>query len=170
MSIEITIPTKIVDQIVTNTTKYPADYKKSSILYALTTVQNHNGGWVKEDDMKQIAEILNIDYINVYEVATFYSMIKLKPVGKYLISVCTNISCKLNNAENIALFIKEYLGIDYNETTSDEMFTLEHAECLAACIRAPALLINGIYHENVTKDSIKKTLDELSSKGDQHGK
>ena len=130
----------LLAKIQKNLANYPSDQKQSSILFALTETQNSNGGWLGDKHLKAIAKILEIEPIKVYEVATFYSMIKLKPQGKHLLSMCTNISCKLNGAYELVKFIEEYLDIKIGQTTEDNLFTFEQAECLAACTNAPMIL------------------------------
>ena len=131
---------------------------------ALKLVQKSNGGWIEEEHMRVVADYLDIDYIAVYEVATFYSMIKTKPVGKHLISICNNISCKLKGADSLVQYIEEYLQIKLGETTSDGLITLEKTECLGACVDAPSMIIDDEYEENLTKDKINNILGKLLSK------
>ncbi len=161
------LPENLQNKIDENLKKYPSDHRQSAILYALRLTQNDNGGWIREQHMRAVADYLKIDYIAVYEVATFYSMLKLKPVGKSLVSVCDNISCKLKGADNLLSFIEEYLQIKTGETTSDGLITLERAECLGACVNAPSMIVNDEYQENLTKDKVQQILDNLSN-GDNH--
>ncbi len=99
--------------------------------------------------------------IKAYEVATFYSMFELKPVGRHKINICTNVSCLLNGCDRIVHHIKNRLNIDFNETTSDQRFTLKEVECLGACIRAPVMMVNQTYYENLTIEQVDTLLDEL---------
>jgi NADH-quinone oxidoreductase subunit E len=151
----------IKNKIKNNLKKYPRDYKQSSVLFALTELQKENGGWLDEKRIRAVAEYLEMEYIAVYEVATFYSMIKLKATGKHLISMCNNISCKLKGADQLVTFIEEYLGIKMGDTTSDGLITLEKSECLAACTNAPSMIVDEEYKENLTRDKICKIIEKL---------
>lgn len=142
-------------------TKYPPNQRQSAVLYALKIVQEDNNGWLTEPLMDAVAAYLGMPKIAVYEVASFYSMFELKPVGKHKISVCTNISCMLCESDKIVEHLKRRLGIDFGETTPDGLFTLKEVECLAACGGAPAIQINTAYHEKVTPDKIDIILDAL---------
>ena len=141
--------------------KYPSDQKRSAVLYALQVVQQENGGWLTTDLMDAVAAYLGMPNIAVYEVATFYSMFELSPVGKHKISVCTNISCMLGGCEALVSHLQEKLGIKLGETTPDGRFTLKEVECLAACGGAPVLQINRTYYEKVTPEKIDFILTEL---------
>jgi len=142
-------------------TKFPPEQKQSAVLYALQVVQEENGGWLTEALMNAVAAYLGIPKVVVYEVATFYSMFELKPVGRYKISICTNISCMLRGSDEIVSHLKNRLGINLGETTEDGHFTLKEVECLAACGGAPALQINRIYYEDITPDRIDSILADL---------
>lgn len=140
--------------------KYPDDQQKSAVKTALHLVQDEKG-WISPMDMKLVAQYLKISDIEVYEVATFYTMYELAPVGRHVINVCTNISCMLRNSDEIVDHIKDKLDIDFGETTSDKKFTLKEVECLAACGGAPAIQIGTSYHENLTCEKVDKLLDNL---------
>jgi len=143
-------------------TKYPADQKQSAVLSALHAVQEENGGWVSEELMDAVADYLGMPKVSVYEVATFYSMIHAEPAGPNKISVCRNISCMLCGAENILGHIENKLGIKSGETTSDGKITLVmEEECLAACVGAPMMVVNGHYHEHLTVEKVDEILDKL---------
>lgn len=141
--------------------KYPADQKQSAVLSALTIVQDENGGWLTNELLQAVADYLSMPYIAVCEVATFYSMYNLKPVGKHQIDVCTNISCKLSGAKEVVDYLQTRLRIKLGETTSDGKFTLKGVECLAACANAPMMKIGKEYHENLTPEKIEKILEKL---------
>ena len=143
-------------------TKYPSNQRQSAVLYALKIVQAENKGWLTESLMDAVAAYLGMPKIAVYEVATFYNLFELKPVGKHKISVCTNISCMLCDSESIVQHLKKRLGINMGETTADGQFTLKEVECLAACGSAPAVQIGRVYHEKVTPEKIDAILSELS--------
>lgn len=142
-------------------TKFPKDKRQSAVLFSLKIVQEENGGWLTEALMDMVAAYLGMPKIAVYEVATFYSMFELKPVGRHKICVCTNISCLLCGADKLVNHLKEKLEIDVNETTQDGKFTLKAVECLAACNVAPAVQIGRVYYENVTSEKIDTILAEL---------
>lgn len=143
--------------------KYPADQRRSAVIAALTFVQDENGGWLTQASMDQVAAYLGMPPVAVYEVASFYSMFELKPVGKHKISFCTNISCMLCGSQEMISYIKNKLNIDVGETTPDGQFTLKSVECLAACCNAPVMLIGRQYHENLTPEKIDAILLALSS-------
>lgn len=142
-------------------TRYPADQKRSGVMQALTIVQEENGGWLTEPLMNAVADYLGMSHIAVYEVATFYTMYNLKPVGRHVIHVCTNISCMLNGSQKIVDHLKKRLEIDSNETTPDGKFTLREVECLAACAAAPMFQIGKKYYENLTPEKVDSILEEL---------
>jgi NADH-quinone oxidoreductase subunit E len=122
--------------------KYPADQKQSAVMAALAIAQDEKG-WLAPETMKDIADYLGMPAIAVQEVATFYNMYNTRPVGKFKISVCTNLPCALTNGERAGLYLKEKLGIDYRETTKDGLFTLLEGECMGACGDAPVMLVNN---------------------------
>lgn len=141
--------------------RYPADQKRSGVMQALTIVQEENGGWLTEALMDAVADYLNLPKIAVYEVATFYTMYNLEPVGRHVISVCTNISCMLNGSQKIVDHLKKRLEIKTNETTVDGKFTLREVECLAACAAAPMFQIGKKYYENLTPEKVDAIITEL---------
>jgi NADH-quinone oxidoreductase subunit E len=142
--------------------KFPSDQTQSAVIAALTFVQDENGGWLTNELMDAVAAYLGMPKIAVYEVATFYSMFELKPVGRHKICVCTNISCMLCGSKDIVKHLESKLGIRMGETTPDGKFTLKSVECLAACTAAPMMQIGREYYENLTDkkiDEILKTLE-----------
>lgn len=142
--------------------KFPADKKQSAVLPALTIVQNENNGWLKPEHMDAVAEYLGMPPISVYEVATFYTMFDVKPVGRHKISVCTNMSCMLTGADDIVRYIENKLHIKLGGTTADNKFTLKREEeCLAACGGGPMMTVDGHYHENLTPKKVDSILDNL---------
>jgi NADH-quinone oxidoreductase subunit E len=141
--------------------KYPAEQKRSAVMAALTIVQDQNNGYLTNDLMDAVAEYLDIPAIAVYEVATFYSMYELEPVGKHKICLCTNISCMLCGSDNIVEHLTQKLGIKLGQTTPDGRFTLKEVECLGACVEAPMFQIGDTYYGNLTADKIDKILEEL---------
>ncbi|MCD6056358.1 MAG: NADH-quinone oxidoreductase, subunit [Gammaproteobacteria bacterium] len=141
--------------------KYPPEQRQSAVIPALHIVQEENGGWLSKAHLNSVADFLRIPRIAVYEVATFYSMFELKPVGTHKIAVCNSISCYLCDAKKIMSHLEKRLGIKMGETTADGRFTLKEVECLAACRNAPAMQIGKVYYENLTTDKIDVILDEL---------
>ena len=121
--------------------KYPPERRQSAVMAALRIAQEEKG-WLATETMDFIAQYLGIPAIAVYEVATFYNMYNVEPVGKYKINICTNLPCALNGANKIARHLKEKLGIDFKQTTSDGKFTLQEGECFGACGDAPVFLLN----------------------------
>jgi NADH-quinone oxidoreductase subunit E len=142
--------------------KYPAERKQSAVLAALREVQHDNGGYLTTELLDAVAAYLDMPPIAVYEVATFYSMFELQPVGRHSISVCTNVSCMLCGADDIVSRIQNKLGIKLGESTPDGKFYLKREEeCLAACAFAPILQIDHVYYENLTPDKVDEILDNL---------
>ncbi len=142
--------------------KYPPERKQSAVLAALTIVQDQNGGWLSPELMDAVAEYLGMPRVSVYEVGSFYSMFDLSPVGRHKVSVCNNISCLLNGAEDVLAHIEKKYGVKPGETTKDGCFTLKkEEECLAACCGAPMMAVDGHYHENLTVDRVDEILGKL---------
>ncbi|VVC75213.1 NADH-quinone oxidoreductase subunit 2 [Aquicella siphonis] len=141
--------------------RYPPEQKRSGVFEALRVVQEENHGSLTVELMDAVAAYLGMPSIAVYEVATFYSLYHLKPVGRHVIDVCTNISCTLNGAGRIAEHLKKRLGIEFNETSPDGRFTLREVECLGACIAPPVCQIGRQYHENLSPEKIDEILDGL---------
>jgi NADH-quinone oxidoreductase subunit E len=134
--------------------------KRSAVLPALQLVQNEIG-YISVASMRDIAEFLDIEPIEVEETVSYYTMLHREPVGKYLIQVCTNISCALLGAEHLVEYLKRKLGIGINQTTSDKKFTLVAVECLGACDTAPVMMINNEYYHNLTPEKIDSILAAL---------
>ncbi len=154
----------LCDEIENWISRFPIDQKQSAVLGALRALQ-HEEGYLPVDKMDAIAEYLEIHAIAVYEVASFYSMFELKPVGKHTISVCTNLSCMLRGADEIVEHLKNKLGIDFGESTQDGKFYLkQEEECLAACCGAPMMQVNHVYKENLTIEKVDEILKELDQK------
>lgn len=145
--------------------RYPADKKKSALLPVLHVAQAEFGGWLSAETMDYVAEILDIKPIEVFEVASFYTMYNLKPVGKCTLEVCQTSSCWLMGAEDIVRYIEKKLNIKVGETTSDGMFTLKVAECLGSCGTAPMLQCGASFHENLTFEKVDALLDKYKSEG-----
>jgi NADH-quinone oxidoreductase subunit E len=122
--------------------KYPAERKQSAVMAALAIAQDEKG-WLEKETIEFVAAYLEMAPVAVYEVASFYNMYDLEPVGKYKLTVCTNLPCALSGGAHAAAYIKTKLGIDFNQTTTDGRFTLKEGECLGACGDAPVLLVNN---------------------------
>jgi NADH-quinone oxidoreductase subunit E len=122
--------------------KFPEDQRQSAVMAALAIAQDERG-WVSAEVMQDLAKYIGMPAIAVQEVATFYNMYDVKPVGKYKVTICTNLPCALSGGEKAAAHLKEKLGIDYRETTSDGQFTLVEGECMGACGDSPVLLVNN---------------------------
>ncbi len=142
--------------------RYPADRKKSALLPLLHIAQEENG-WLPVDAMDEVADILDIKPIEVYEVASFYTMFHLKPIGKYVLEVCRTGPCCNVGAEELIHYLEDKLGVAVGETTADGLFTIKPVECLAACGTGPVLQIGPIYHyhENLTREKLDQLIDEL---------
>jgi NADH-quinone oxidoreductase subunit E len=142
--------------------RYPADRKQSAVLAALRIVQHENQGYLTTELMDAVADYLEMPKIAVYEVASFYSMYEIKPVGRHSISVCTNISCMLCGGYEILHYIEKKLGIEIGESTPDGKFFLkQEEECLAACSFAPMMQVDHVYYENLTPEKVYEILDKL---------
>ncbi len=141
--------------------RYPEGKQKSALIPVLHLAQEEFGGWLDVPAMDYVAEILNILPIEVYEVASFYTMFNLKPVGKYVLEVCHTGPCMLRGSDDIIDYIKEKLGIGPGETTPDGLFTLKPAECLGACGYAPMMQLGKHYREHLTKEKIDQLIVEL---------
>lgn len=122
--------------------KYPADQKQSAVMAALAIAQEEKG-WLAKDTIAYVATYLDMAPMAAYEVASFYNMYDLAPVGKYKLTVCTNLPCALSGGVHAADYVKEKLGIDFNETTADGKFTLKEGECMGACGDAPVMIVNN---------------------------
>ena len=143
--------------------RYPEGKSKSALIPMLLMAQEE-WGWLSTEAMDYVAGILKIKPIEVYEVATFYSMYHLKPVGKHVFEVCQTGPCMLNGSDNIINYIKERLNIGAGETTADGLFTLKTVECLGACGYAPMMQLGKFYREHLTKEKVDQLIDELRAK------
>jgi NADH-quinone oxidoreductase subunit E len=142
--------------------KFPQGRQRSAVIAALHAVQHENGGFVTRELMDAVANYLDLPAIQVYEVATFYSMIETRPVGRHSISVCTNISCMLRGSDDIVAHIERKLGIELGESTPDgKIYLKREEECLAACCGAPMMMVDHTYHEDLTPAKVDAVLDAL---------
>ena len=142
--------------------KFPAGRQRSAVIAALHAAQHENEGYLTKELMDAIAAYLDMPPIQVYEVATFYSMFETKPVGKHSISVCTNISCMLRGSDEIVRHIESKLGIKTGESTADgKIYLKREEECLAACCGAPMMMVDHVYHEDLTTEKVDAILDAI---------
>lgn len=139
--------------------RYPEGKQKSGLIPVLHLAQQEFGGWLDVPVMDYVANLLDITPIEVYEVATFYTMFNTKPVGKYVLEVCQTGPCMLNGSDDIIQYIEEKLGIKPGETTDDGMFTLKPAECLGACGYAPMMQLGKHYKEHLTKEKVDALIE-----------
>ena len=140
--------------------KYPEDKKRSAVVETLLQLQKQNGGYLTEDLMLAAAEFLNLQPIQVYEIATFYDMYELKLIGKHKISICTNVSCMLAGSDQVVAQFEKRLGIKLGESTEDGLFTLREVECLASCVDAPVCQVdNERYIENLNAEKVDALID-----------
>jgi NADH-quinone oxidoreductase subunit E len=142
--------------------KFPPERKRSAVISALRAAQHENNGYLTTPIMDAIGAYLGLPPIQVYEVATFYSMFETHPVGRHHLSVCTNISCMLRGAEDIRAHVEKKLGIKTGESTPDgRIYLKREEECLAACTGAPMLMVDHVFHENLTPAKVDQILDGL---------
>lgn len=150
-----------IEKIEYELTKYPADQRKAAVMSALRIVQVERG-WLSKESISEVAEYLGIPAIAAMEVATFYNMYDLSPVGKYKITICTNISCMLRDSDVIVEHLQHKLGVGFNEITPDGKFCLKEGECMGACGGAPLMLVNNhTMHEFLTPEKVDEILEGL---------
>ena len=142
--------------------KYPREGRRSAVIPALHVAQEGNGGWLSEELLDAVAEYLDLPPVAVYEVATFYSMFDLQPVGRHKVNICTNISCMLCGGDELLAHVEQRLGIRVGESTPDGRITLkQEEECLAACTGAPMMLVDEAYYTDLTPEKVDEILDKL---------
>jgi NADH-quinone oxidoreductase subunit E len=142
--------------------RFPADRQRSAVISALHAVQHENKGFVTAEQMNAIAAYLELPTIQVYEVATFYSMFQTKEVGRNEVAICTNVACMLRGADDLVEHVEEKLGVKLGESTDDgKIFLKREEECIAACCGAPAMMVNHKYYENLTVEMVDELLDGL---------
>lgn len=150
-----------IEKIDYEITKYPADQRQAAVMSALRIVQTERG-WLSQECISEVAAYLRMPEIAALEVATFYNMYDLEPVGRYKITVCTNISCMLRDSDAIVSHLQTKLGIGFNEATSDGKFCLKEGECMGACSGAPLMTVNNhTMYENLTPESVDAILERL---------
>lgn len=143
-------------------TRFPEGKERSAVIGALHAVQHDNEGYLTAEQMAAVADYLNLPAIQVYEVATFYSMFQTRPVGRHNVAICTNVSCMLRGADDIVEHVEGKLGIKLGESTEDgRIFLKREEECVAACCGAPMMMVDHKYHENLTKEQVDQILDAL---------
>jgi NADH-quinone oxidoreductase subunit E len=157
----MTLSAAALQRIDQEVAKYPADQKQSAVMSALVIAQDEKG-WLSSETMDFVAEYLGMPPVQVYEVATFYTMYNLKPTGKYKLTLCTCLPCGLQGALAAGDHLREKLGIDFNQTTPDGRFTLKEGECMGACAMAPVLLVNNKkMHDYMSDEKLDRLLDSL---------
>jgi len=143
--------------------RFPEDRQRSAVIGALHAAQHENEGYLTAEIMNGVAEYLDLPPIQVYEVATYYSMFQTKPVGKHNVAICTNVSCMLRGADDIVEHVEKKLGIRTGESTADgRIYLKKEEECLAACCGAPMMMVDHKYYENLTPEMVDEILDELA--------
>jgi NADH-quinone oxidoreductase E subunit len=150
-----------LEQAKAHIAKYPAGRQASAVLPLLDLAQRQHGGWLPRAAMDRVAELLEMAPIRVYEVATFYTMFNLRPVGRYLLQVCTTTPCWLRGSEQVVSTCETKLGIGVGGTTPDGLFTLVEVECLGACVNAPVLQVNDDFYEDLDGPATEVLLDAL---------
>ncbi len=150
------------DEINRWTVRFPEERQRSAVIGALHAVQHENDGYLTDEQLNAVADYLHLPTIQVYEVATFYSMFQTKPVGRHNVAICTNISCMLRGADDIVEHVEAKLGIKLGESTADgRVYLKQEEECLAACCGAPMMMVDHKYHENLSKEKVDEILDAL---------
>jgi len=141
--------------------RYPAGRQQSAVMPLLDLAQRQNSGWLSKEAIEHVAEVLSMPVIRVYEVATFYTMYNLQPIGRYHVQVCTTTPCWLRDSGSVVEACRKTLGIEVGETTADGMFTLKEVECLGACVNAPMMQVNDDYYEDLDPASTARILEAL---------
>jgi len=160
MSYELS--THIKEEIESWKARFPKDRQRSAVISALHAVQHENRGFVTAEQMNAIADYLELPSIQVYEVATFYSMFQTKEVGRNEVAICTNVACMLRGADELVDHVENKLGLKLGESSEDgKVFLKREEECIAACCGAPAMMVNHKYYENLTVDMVDEILDGL---------
>ncbi len=162
MSAAAALSEHVIEEIEHWKKRFPEGRERSAVIAALHAAQHENEGFLTQPLMDGVAEYLNLPPIQVYEVATFYSMFQTRPVGRNDVAICTNVSCMLRGSDDIVEHVEKKLGIKLGESTADgKIFLKKEEECLAACCGAPMMMVNHVYHENLTLDQVDEILDAL---------
>jgi NADH-quinone oxidoreductase subunit E len=148
-----------------NVARYPAEERKSAILFALYLAQHQNGGHLTGAAMRHVAEQIRCTPAEVEDVVSYYTMFYTKPVGKYVLNVCRTLSCALLGAERVTEQLSATLGVTPGQTTADGLFTLMEVECLGACDRAPVVMVNDDWHERLSPDDVQQFIENLKTRG-----
>lgn len=155
------LPKSVTQNIDKEIAKYPKGRAKSALMAALTIVQDHNKGYLTEELIQFVAAYIDVPVMAAQEVATFYSMYELKPVGRHKLCLCTNVSCQFKGSQKLVEHLKGKLGVGFGETTKDGRFTLKEVECLGACVDAPVMQVGDTYHEKLDTDKLDKLLEGM---------
>ena len=162
MSSEMLLSEHVREEIEHWKARFPEDRQRSAVIGALHAVQHENEGYLTPELMNAVAEYLQLPAIQVYEVATFYSMFQTKPVGRNNVAICTNVSCMLRGADDIVEHVENKLGVKLGESTKDgRIYLKREEECLAACCGAPMMMVNHEYYEDLTTERVDEILDGL---------
>ncbi len=148
-----------------NVARYPAEERKSAILFALYLAQQQNGGYISGAAMRHVAEQIRCTPADVEDVVSYYTMFYTQPVGKYVLNVCRTLSCALLGAERVTEQLCKTLGVTPGQTTADGLFTLVEVECLGACDRAPVVMVNDDWHERLSPDHVGEFIENLKTRG-----
>lgn len=151
---------QVLEQFRQVVARYPEGKHKSALIPILLIAQENSGGWLDTPVLDFVAQYLNLEPIEVYEVASFYTMLNLEPVGRYIFEVCQTGPCMVNGSDDIISYITERLGIRAGETSPDGLFTLKPAECLGACGYAPMMQLGKFYREHLTREKVDQIIDE----------
>ena len=152
----------VIEEIDRWKARFPDEQQRSAVIGALHAVQHENDGYLTAEQMNGVADYLNLPTIQVYEVATFYSMFQTQPVGRHNVAICTNVSCMLRGAEDIVASVEKKLGIKLGESTEDgRIYLKQEEECLAACCGAPMMMVDHDYYENLTPEKVSEILEGL---------
>lgn len=152
-----------MEQVNRHIAKYPKGRQQSAVMPLLDIAQRQNGGWLPEAAIRAVAEMLGMPYIRVYEVASFYTMYNLAPVGRHFVQVCTTTPCWLRGSDEVMEACRQSLGVRNGQTSADGQFTLIEVECLGACVNAPMMQIGDDYYEDLDADSTRRILDDLKA-------
>ncbi len=162
MSDAVVLSAHVADEIEHWKARFPEDRQRSAVIGALLAVQHENNCYLTAEQMNAVAAYLDLPTIQVYEIATFYSMFQTKPVGRHNVAICTNVSCMLRGADELVEHVEKKLGITLGDSTADgRIYLKREEECLAACCGAPMMMVDHKYHENLTHARVDQILDEL---------
>ncbi len=158
------LPPEVIEEFEVCIAKYPADRRRSAVMDGLMLAQRANNNYLSQELMDAVADYLGIPHVAAYEVATFYTMYNLEPVGEHVINVCNNISCMLRGCDDLIAHLEKRLGIKTGQTTPDNKITLRTVECAGACAGAPMCEIDEVYHEHLTEEKMDALVDAILKK------